>query len=75
MSKHDLLQCLAHLRDADAAEIAEDLAVPYSNAAMGLLRLARQGLAIRYQDPDTGLYRYALSAHGRARLAYFKDNS
>ena len=75
MSKHDLLQCLAQLHDAEAAEIAEDLAVPYANAAMGLLRLARQGLAIRYEDPDTGLYRYALSSHGRARLAYFKDTS
>ena len=75
MSKHDLLQCLAQLHDAEAAEVAEDLAVPYANAAMGLLRLARQGLAIRYEDPDTGLYRYALSAHGRGRLAYFKDNA
>ena len=75
MSKHDLLQCLAQLHDAEAGEIAENLAVTYANAAMGLLRLARQGLAIRYEDPDTGLYRYALSAHGRARLAYFKDTS
>jgi hypothetical protein len=75
VSKRDLLQCLAQLRDADAAEVAVSLEVPYVNAAMGLLRLARQGLAIRYEDPDTGLYRYALSAHGRARLAYFKANS
>jgi len=31
--KHDLLQCLAQLHDAEAAEVAEDLAVPYANAA------------------------------------------
>ena len=75
MSKRELLAHLADVGEVDAYEMADALAVPYANAAMGLLRLARQGLAIWYEDPETGLYRYALSAHGRACLAYFTDNS
>jgi len=75
VSKYELLACLARLGDADAAAVAEDLAEPFATVSMALLRAARQGLAVRYEDLVTGLYRYALSPHGQRRLAYFKHNT
>ena len=72
MTKHDLLACLAQVGDADASEVAGALGVPYSVAAMALLRLVRQGLASRFVDPDRGIYWYRLSESGEDRLAYLR---
>ncbi len=73
MTKRDLLTALAEVGDADAHEIARALGVAYSVAAMGLLRLVRQGLVHRYADPDHGSYWYRLSDRGKERLEYLKD--
>lgn len=72
VTKHQLLEHLAEVEDASAREVAAALGVPYAAAAMALLRLGRQGLVLRYLDPDRGTYWYTLSAHGQARLAYFR---
>ena len=73
MTKHDLLAYLAEIGEADAAEIANALGVPYATGAMALVRLVRQHLASRAIDPHRGLYVYELTHHGRARLAFFED--
>jgi predicted ArsR family transcriptional regulator len=70
MSKRQLLTYLDEVRHADAEQVAEELDIGYSAAAMALLRLTRQGLAERRVDPDRGTYWYRLSARGRARLEY-----
>lgn len=72
MTKHELLEYLAGTGDADANEIARAFGVPYPVAAMGLLRLVRQGLVSRYMDPDRGTYWYRLSHRGQERLAYLR---
>ena len=74
MTKRELLEFLAETREADANEIAAALGVPYSVAAMGLLRLVRQGLVSRYIDPERGIYWYSLSDRGQVRLAYLRDS-
>lgn len=74
MTKPDLLGFLADHKSADAFEVARAFELPYPAAAMALLRLTRQGLVERRLDPESGLYWYALSAQGRARLAYFETN-
>ena len=73
MTKRDLLNYLAEVGEADANEVASALRVPYPVAAIGLLRLVRQGLASRYVDPDRGIFWYRLSDRGRIRLAYLRD--
>ncbi len=73
MTKRELLEFLAESAEAGATEVAAAFGVPYPVAAMGLLRLARQGLASRYIDPERGTYWYSLSDRGHARLAYFRD--
>jgi predicted ArsR family transcriptional regulator len=70
MSKRELLSLLNEFGHADAEQVAEELAMDYAAAAMGLLRLTRQGLVERRLDPDRGTYWYRLSAKGRARLEY-----
>lgn len=72
MTKHDLLAYLANVGEADAAEMASALGVPYPTSAMAALRLVRQSLASRAIDPDRGLYVYELTDHGHARLAFFE---
>ena len=74
MSKRELLEFLAENREADANEIAAAFGVSYSVAAMGLLRLVRQGLARRSIDPERGIHWYILSDRGQARLAYLRDS-
>lgn len=74
MTKPDLLGFLADHKSADAFEVARAFELPYPAAAMALLRMTRQGLVERRLDPESGLYWYALSDHGRARLAYFEAN-
>ena len=71
MTKRQLLTYLDEVRHADAEQVAEELEMDYAAAAMGLLRLTRQGLVERRIDPDRGMYWYRLSARGRARLEYF----
>ena len=70
MTKTQLLHELDRSERPDAHDIAEMLRVSYEAAAMALLRLARQGLAARYLDPDSGLYWYELTPKGEARLDY-----
>lgn len=73
MTKPELLDHLARVRDADAHEVAEVFGLPYPAAAMALLRLTRQGLVVRRLDPGTGMYWYALTEQGEQRLAYFRS--
>ncbi len=73
MTKRELLEFLAESGQADANEVAVAFGVPYSVAAMGLLRLVRQGLIRRYIDPEQGTYWYSLSDRGQARLAYLRE--
>lgn len=72
MTKRELLNYLAEVGEADANEVAGALGVPYQVAAMGLLRLVRQGLASRFVDPNRGTYWYRLSDRGHDRLVYFR---
>jgi DNA-binding MarR family transcriptional regulator len=73
MTKRDVLVYLADVGEADAAEMASALGVPYATSAMAALRLVRQHLASRAPDPHRGLYTYQLTDHGHARLAFFED--
>lgn len=70
MTKLGLLKELEQYNRLDAQEMAFRLGVTYSAAAMGLLRLVRQGLVARYRDPESDLYWYELTAKGEARLDY-----
>ena len=70
LMKRSLLTYLARAGEADAKDVASAFAVGYSVAAMGLLRLMRQGLASR--KAERGVYRYRLSERGQSRLAYLK---
>lgn len=74
MTKPDLLGFLADHKSADAFEVARAVELPCPAAAMALLRMTRQGLVERRLDPESRIYWYALSDHGRARLAYFENN-
>jgi len=73
MTKHDVLAYLADVGEADAANMASALGVPYATSAMAALRLVRQHLASRAVNPHRALYTYQLTAHGHARLAFFED--
>ncbi len=75
MTKHELLTYLHTSTGADADDIASTFGLAYPAAAMALLRLARQGLAIRLLDPDTGTYWYRVSHHGKARLAWLDSDT
>ncbi|TMI76995.1 MAG: hypothetical protein E6H05_01945 [Bacillati bacterium ANGP1] len=75
LQKHDLLSYLAHTDEADANGVARAFGVHYSVAAMGLLRLVRQGLATRERAGEQGVYRYRLSERGQSRLTYFQKRS
>src|SRR3989442_15034515 len=72
LRKRDLLSYLARSDAADANAVARAFGVHYSVAAMGLLRLVRQGLATRDRAAAQGLYRYRLSERGLSRLQYLE---
>lgn len=72
MNKYTLLDYLAGSGSADATDVAGAFAVSYAAAAMALLRLTRQTLAVRYVDVDHRLYFYELTERGHARLAFFR---
>lgn len=74
LTKLDLLTYLDRSGDVDAGEVASAFGIRYAVAAMGLLRLARQGLAIRERS-GAGAYRYRLSDRGRSRLAYLRERT
>lgn len=73
MTKAELLEFIAETGEADANQVAAAFGVPYPVAAMGLLRLVRQGLAARSVDPDRGTYWYELTERGHGRLRYLHD--
>ena len=73
LRKRDLLSYLAHTDEVDANDVARAFGVHYSVAAMGLLRLVRQGLATRDRDATQGIYRYRLSGRGQSRLLYLEQ--
>jgi len=75
MRKRDLLSYLTHNDGADANEAARAFGVRYAVAAMGLLRLVRQGLANRERPAGGGIYRYRLSERGKSRLKYLEQRS
>ena len=50
LTKQILLNHLARVGEADAQDVARTFEVSYSVAAMGLLRLVRQGLASRHRQ-------------------------
>lgn len=70
MDKMQLLEYLDSNEHADADEVASVMEMSYSATAMALLRLVRQDLAAREQDPDSQLYVYELTPKGEARLDY-----
>ena len=71
--KTQLLQVLDRAEYVDAHDIAEALDVSFAAAAMALLRVVRQDLATRYQDPDSRVYVYELTPKGEARLDYLLE--
>ena len=73
MTKIRLLRELDQADGRDAHDIAESLKLSYPAAAMRLLRLVRQGLAVRYRDSDDDLYWYELTEHGEDRLNYLEN--
>ena len=72
LTKRDLLRYLAHAGETDAGGVAREFGVPYPVAAMGLLRLLRQGLATRLRSTEREVYLYRLSERGRSRMAYLR---
>ena len=72
MLKLSLLHYLAEVGHADAHDVAAAFDLHYPASAMALLRLTRQGLAIRHHDPDSSMYWYSLSEHGWQRYRYLQ---
>lgn len=75
LTKRDLLGYLARAGESSAREAAAAYGVRPAVAAMGLLRLVRQGLAARRFHPQQGMYLYRLSKRGEARLAFLERRS
>ena len=73
LTKQKVLTFLAQAPDADAQGVAIAFGVSYSVAAMGLLRLVRQGLASRRRHVERKVYRYQLTERGRSRLDYLRN--
>jgi len=73
LTKQKVLTFLAQAPDADAQGVALAFGVSYSVAAMGLLRLVRQGLASRRRHVEGRVYRYQLTERGRSRLHYLRN--
>ena len=70
MAKFQLLELLDLYEQVDAHEVARVMEMSYSATAMASLRLVRQDLAARDQDPDSHVYVYELTPKGEARLDY-----
>lgn len=75
LAKRELLAFLARVGEARADDVASAIGVRYAVAAMGLLRLVRQGLAERSRHDERSVYLYRLSERGRTRLRYFQERS
>jgi len=75
LTKQKVLTFLAQAPDADAQGVALAFGVSYSVAAMGLLRLVRQGLASRRRHVEGRVYRYQLTERGRSRLEYLEERT
>lgn len=73
MDKRELLEHLDQIECADAKDITDVMHMSYSATAMALMRLVRQDLATRCEDPDTQLYIYEITPKGEARLDYFLE--
>lgn len=73
MNKIELLEYLDSHEQCDAEDVAAAFDISYSATAMALLRLVRQDLAARYEDPDTQLYVYEITPKGEARLEYLLE--
>src|SRR5437879_1594287 len=74
LTKQILLNYLAQVGEGDAQEVARAFGVTYSVAAMGLLRLVRQGLASRRRHDEGAIYRYRLTERGQSRLMYLRSS-
>ena len=74
LTKQKVLTFLAQAPDADAQGVALAFGVSYSVAAMGLLRLVRQGLASRRRHDEGAIYRYRLTERGQSRLMYLRSS-
>jgi DNA-binding MarR family transcriptional regulator len=74
LTKQILLNHLAQVGEGDAQEVARAFGVTYSVAAMGLLRLVRQGLASRRRQDAGAIYRYHLTERGQSRLMYLRSS-
>ncbi len=72
MPKSQILQYLARVSEASAADVAADFGVSLPAAGMILLRLARSGLVERVLDPQRRCLFYALTPKGLARLEFFE---
>jgi predicted ArsR family transcriptional regulator len=73
LAKRDLLTFLARVGEASADDVASAMGIRYAVAAMGLLRLVRQGLAERSRHDERSAYLYRLSERGQTRLRYFQE--
>ena len=73
MAKFQLLELLDLYEQVDAHEVARVMEMSYLSTAMALLRLVRQALAARDQDPDSHVYVYELTPKGETRLDYLLE--
>jgi len=73
IGKLTILRYLAEVPDASASEVADALAASLPAAGMGLLRLCRSGLVSRALDSTQGVYYYAITRKGRARVQYLSS--
>jgi DNA-binding MarR family transcriptional regulator len=73
MDKQELLEYLDLIERTAAYDIADAMQMSYSATAMALMRLVRQDLAARYEDPNSQLYVYEITPKGEARLDYFLE--
>ena len=65
-----ILDYLARVPDACAADLADSLELSLPAASMHLLRLTRSGLARRTYDHHEGRYFHSLTIKGRERLRF-----
>ena len=73
MEKVAILRYLAQVPDAPASEVADALTTSLPATGMALLRLVRSGLASRTLDLTRGVYYYAITPKGRARVQYLSS--
>lgn len=70
-AKLAMLEYLARVPDAPAADVAATLHLALPAASMALLRLVRSGLATRAWDRDHHAHFYSITTRGRARVEFF----